>query len=167
MVSDDLVYFFLSSACMIFIWNSIIIRTARNRGIGSYLLEVPCQSPMFPGLMLPWALLSLSSPTFYSFYRFLYTIFSLPFYFEVCFITSIFYCIMFLRRQSTHSYPHTSSVFRSCLTLSLCLTYIFIFHSITTCQARQTFSCLLLILTHVTLKWSKRKGCRQTIECFV
>ena len=122
----------------------------------------------FPGLLLPWALLSLSSPTFYSFHSFFFfsKIFYpyLFFFFEVCFITSILYCIIFFQKTK---YTLTSCVFRCCLTgLSLCLTHIFIFHNITTCQDRQSFSCLLLLLTHITLKWSKRKGRRQTTECF-
>ena len=189
MVPDDLVCFFLSSTCMTVIWNSTIIRTARKRGLGSCLLELPCQ--YFYPLSLVSCRLELSflsfslfhDPLFYSFYRFFYNIFSLPFFFGVCFISSILYCLIFLRSTSTHTHTdththththihthtssHTSSVFRCCLTgLSLCLTHIFIFHNITTCQERQPFSCLLLLLTHITLKWSKRKGCRQTTECF-
>ena len=61
---------------------------------------------MFPGLLLPWALLSLLSPNFYSFYRFFYNIFSLPI-FLVCFITSIIYCLIFLRSTSSHTHTHT------------------------------------------------------------
>ena len=76
-----------------------------------------------------------------------------------------FHSLLFNLFQKT-KYTLTSCVFRCCLTgLSLCLTHIFIFHNITTCQERQPFSCLLLLLTHITLKWSKRKGCRQTTEC--
>ena len=130
---------------------------------------------------LPWSHVPLSSPfslspSFMTHFFILFigfsTIFSLYLFFEVCFITSILYCLIFLRSTSTytrahaHTRSHASSVFRCCLTgLSLCLTHIFIFHNITTCQERQPFSCLLLLLTHITLKWSKRKGCRQTTEC--
>ena len=178
MVPDDLVCFFLSSTCMTVIWNSTIIRTVRKRGLGSCLLELPCQYFYPPSLVscpLELSFLSFSlfhDPLFYSFYRFFYNIFFLPFVFWSMF--HHFHSLLFNLSQKhkfththTHTSSHTSSVFRCCLTgLSLCLTHIFIFHNITTCQERQPFSCLLLLLTHITLKWSKRKGCRQTTECF-
>ena len=171
-----LVCFFLSSTCMTVIWNSTIIRTARKRGPGSCLLELAWQyfyppSPVSCPLELSFLSFSLMTHFFTLFIGFS-IIFSLYVFLKVCFITSILYCLIFLRSTSTytrahaHTRSHTSSVFRCCLTgLSLCLTHIFIFHNITTCQERQPFSCLLLLLTHITLKWSKRKGCRQTTEC--
>ena len=176
MVPDDLVCFFLSSTCMTVIWNSTIIRTARKSGLGSCLLELPCQYFYPPSLVsfhLELSFLSFSlfhDPLFYSFYRFLQ-------YFLFTYFFSMFHHFHYLlfnlsqkhkfTHTHTHTSSHTSSVFRCCLTgLSLCLTHIFIFHNITTCQDRQSFSCLLLLLTHITPKWSKRKGCRQTTECF-
>ena len=176
-----LVCFFLSSTCMTVIWNSTIIRTARKRGPGSCLLELAWQYFYPPSLVsrpLELSFLSFSlfhDPLFYSFYRFFYNIFSLPFFWSMF---HHFHSLLFNLSQKhkyththththTHTSSHTSSVFRCCLTgLSLCLTHIFIFHNITTCQERQPFSFLLLILTHVTLKWSKSKGPRQTTECF-
>ena len=96
------------------------------------------------------------------------TIFSLYlFFFEVCFITSILYLYNLPRKHKYRLYTrsHTSYVFRCGFTgLSLCLTQIFTFHNVTTCQERQVFSCLLPILAHITLKWSKRQGHRQTIR---
>lgn len=136
--------FFLSSTFMIFIRNSIIIRTARNRGIRCCLLELPCQY-LYPcslvscSLELSLLFLSLSSPTFLlSLYVFLQ-------YFLFTFYWSMFHhfhslLFIFLRSTSTHTHvrtharththtrvPHTSSMLRCCFTgLSLCWTYIFI-----------------------------------------
>ena len=113
MVPDDLVCFFLSSTCMTVIWNSTIIRTAGKRGLGSCLLELPCQYFHPPSLVscpLELSLLSVSlfhDALFYSFYRFFSNIFSSPFFFEVSFITSILYCLIFLRSTSTHTHRHT------------------------------------------------------------
>ena len=170
LVPDDLVCFFLSSTCMTVIWNSTIIRTARKRRLGSCFLELPCQYFYPPSLVLCTLELSFLSfslfhdPLFYSFYRFFYNIFFLPFVFWSMF--HHFHSLLFNLFQKT-KYTLTSSVFRCCLTgLSLCLTHIFIFHNITTCQDRQPSSCMLLLLTHITLKWSKRKGHIQTTECF-
>ena len=158
--SDNLVYFFLSSTCTIFIWHSItIIRTARNRGIGSYLLEFPCQyfhphSRVSCSLELSFL---FCLQLFYSFYRFLYILFTSPFFLKYV----SFLCNLSQKRKGTHTSSQPvllGAVLLGCV----CLTYIVIFHNITTCQERQPFSCLL-ILTHITIKWNKRKGHRQTI----
>ena len=166
LIPDDLVYFFLSSSCMIFIWNSMIIRTARNRGIGSYLLEFPCQYFYPPSLVS--CSLELSS-LFHLQIFIIITVFFLKYFLFTFFFWSMFHnfhSLLYNLFQET-KYTLTSCVFRCFLTgLSLCLTHIFIFHNITTCQERQPFSCLLLLLTYMTLKWSKRKGRRQTTECF-
>ena len=119
----------------------------------------------FPDLLLPWALLSLSSPNFYYYHSFFSKIFSLYLFFFWSMFHN-FHSLLYNLFQKT-KYTLTSCVFRCFLTgLSLCLTHILIFHNITTCQERQPFSCLLLLLTYMTLKWRKRKGRRQTTECF-
>lgn len=112
--------FFLSSTCTIFIWNSItIIRTARNRGLGSYLLEFPCQC----FIHIPWSLAPWSSPLlqlFYSFYRFFYNTFTLPFFFKLCFV--LFLCTLSQKHKCTHRFP-TSSVLGTALLGCLWLTF--------------------------------------------
>ena len=50
--------FFLSSTCTIFFWNSITVRTARNRGIRSYSWS----SHVSPLVHIPWSLAPWSSP---------------------------------------------------------------------------------------------------------
>ena len=151
--------FFLSSTCTIFIWNSItIIRTARNRGLGSYLLEFPCQC----FIHIPWSLAPRSSPLlqlFYSFYRFFYNTFTLPFFFLTMFHS---FLVHSFSEAQVHTQVPNQLCVKRCFT-GLSLTHVFIFHNITTCQERQLFACLLLILTHITPQWSKRKGHRQTM----
>ena len=115
MVPDDLVLFFfvfflffLSSTCMTVIWNSTIIRTARKRGLGSCLLELPCQ--YFYPLSLVSCRLELSflsfslfhDPLFYSFYRFLQ-------YFLFTYFFSMFHHFHYLlfNLSQKHKFTHT------------------------------------------------------------
>ena len=130
MIPDDLVYFFLSSTCMIFIWNSIsIIRTTRNRRIGSYLLEFPVSTLIH----VPWSLAPLSSPfsfvsKFLFFYRFVYNIFTLTFFLNYVSLLPFLTCIMFLRSTSTHPQVPTSAlclgaVWLGCLCVWLTFSY--------------------------------------------
>lgn len=156
--------FFLSSTCMTVIWNSTIIRTARKEdqdlaswsSRGSTFIHLPWSH-------VPWALLSLflSWPTFYSFYIGFYNIFSLPF-FKVCF--HHFHSLLFNLSQKhkyTHTHTHTKvpiqALWLGAVWLGLSVFVHAIFHNITTCQERQPFSCLLLLLTHITLKY-RAKG---------
>ena len=108
MVPDDLVCFFLSSTCMTVIWNSTIIRTVRKRGLGSCLLELPCQYFYPPSLVscpLELSFLSFSlfhDPLFYSFYRFLQ-------YFLFTFFFSMFHHFhsLLFNLSQKHKYTHT------------------------------------------------------------
>ena len=100
-----LVCFFLSSTCMTVIWNSTIIRTARKRGPGSCLLELAWQyfyppSPVSCPLELSFLSFSLfHDPLFYSFYRFFYNIFSLPFF------STLYLTILVLLSNILHTFP--------------------------------------------------------------
>ena len=112
MVPDDLVCSFLSSTCMTVIWNSTIIRTAGKRGLGSCLLELPCQYFHPPSLVscpLELSFLSFSlfhDALFYSFYRFFSNIFSSPFFFWSIF--HHFHSLLFNLSQK-HKYTHTQT----------------------------------------------------------
>ena len=83
---------------------------------------------MFPGLLLPWALLSLFVSKFLFFYRFVYNIFTLNFFLNYVSLLPFLTCIMFLRSTSTHPQVPTSplclgAVWLGCLCIWLTFSY--------------------------------------------
>lgn len=138
--------FFLSSTCTIFFWNSITVRTARNRGIRSYSWS----SHVSPLVHIPWSLAPWSSPfSLVSNFFILYIGFStiLPLYLFLNYVS--FLCTLSQKLKCTHRFP-TSSVLGAALLGCLWLT--FSYSTILPYARRGNYACLLLILTHITLQ---------------
>lgn len=110
---------------------------------------------MFPGLLLLWALLSLWSPRFYSFCRFFYNIFTLPFLLNC---VSDFHSLLYnLPHKQKHASPCQLCV-QVPLHWAVSVSDSHFHIPRYSMPGEAAVSCLLLGLTHITQKMQQRKG---------